>query len=637
MSINSLYNTTMRFSGIASGIDTETIIRNLMQIEQLKVDRLNQDKTRTEWLRDDYRSIYKLLKDFKDTRFDVLNNSTYMLSSNAYRTYKVTNSNEEYVSVSPRSGISAGTTTIEYIESLATSASLTSDDGVCAPISGRINLDEGIELKDKSISITLDGVTKTINFTNNYDNSEAGLGFLESNLQGLLNNAFGAGRVTANIDSEGKLELQAENSKLTVSGGTDSALGVLGLESGQSNRINLDTSLASAGLKIPLEAGETIEFKINGVSFSFGSDTTLRKMISDINSSKAGVKLSYSDLTDKFTLTADSTGAGKTIVIENDIGNFWASSIGLNKLEANGTDAVLSINGTRIVRSTNNFTIDGLNYSLKETYEGTKTAGGTAIKVSSEYDASAAVDKIKGFVEQYNKLIDTIHKKLSEEHFRDFAPLTEMQKEEMTEKEIELWEEKAKSGLLKGDRILEGITGQMRRALIDAVEGAGLTLSDIGIKTGNYMEKGKLLLDEAKLTDALQNRGDEVEKLFAAQSEISYSSNLTSAQRAQRYKQSGLMHRISDILNDYIRTTRDENGNKGILLERAGIVGDVSEFKNTLSEKIKRIDSRISDAVRLLQSKEESYWRKFTAMEKAIQQMNSQSAWLSQQLGGNNL
>ncbi|MGI6098072.1 MAG: flagellar filament capping protein FliD, partial [Dethiobacteria bacterium] len=272
-----------------------------------------------------------------------------------------------------------------------------------------------------------------------------------------------------------------------------------------------------------------------------------------------------------------------------------------------------------------------------ETYEGTKTAGGTAIKVSSEYDASAAVDKIKGFVEQYNKLIDTIHKKLSEEHFRDFAPLTEMQKEEMTEKEIELWEEKAKSGLLKGDRILEGITGQMRRALIDAVEGAGLTLSDIGIKTGNYMEKGKLLLDEAKLTDALQNRGDEGEKLFAAQSEISYSSNLTSAQRAQRYKQSGLMHRISDILNDYIRTTRDENGNKGILLERAGIVGDVSEFKNTLSEKIKRIDSRISDAVRLLQSKEESYWRKFTAMEKAIQQMNSQSAWLSQQLGGNNL
>jgi flagellar hook-associated protein 2 len=172
--------------------------------------------------------------------------------------------------------------------------------------------------------------------------------------------------------------------------------------------------------------------------------------------------------------------------------------------------------------------------------------------------------------------------------------------------------------------------------LIDAVEGAGLTLSAIGIKTGNYMEKGKLLIDEAKLTDALQNRGEEVEKLFAAQSGISYSPNLTSAQRSQRYKESGLMHRISDILNNYIRTTRDDNGHKGILLEKAGIIGDISEFKNTLSDKLKQIDSRIGDAIRLLQSKEESYWRKFTAMEKAIQQMNSQSSWLSQQLGGSN-
>ena len=150
------------------------------------------------------------------------------------------------------------------------------------------------------------------------------------------------------------------------------------------------------------------------------------------------------------------------------------------------------------------------------------------------------------------------------------------------------------------------------------------------------MDKGKLLLDENKLTDALQNQGDKVEKLFAAQSEISYTHSLTSTDRndrSRRYQESGLMSRVSDILDDYIRTARDEGGRKGILLVKAGITGDITEYQNTLNDEISRIDRSMEAAIRLMQSKEDTYWKQFTAMEKAIQQMNSQSSWLTQQTG----
>ena len=409
------------------------------------------------------------------------------------------------------------------------------------------------------------------------------------------------------------------------------ALETLGLTTGQSNRINLDESIANVKLNVPISFGTDgmVAFDINGVSFNFSSTTTLRQMMSDINNSEAGVRLTYNSITDSFKLTANTTGAGNTIVIANKEGSFFggSSSIGITELVANdGKDAKLSINGSVIYRSSNNFIIDGISFALKATYNSTE-----AIKINAEYDVSTAVEKIKGFVSQYNEIIETINGKLTEERFRDFLPLTEVQKGEMSDKEAEMWEGKARSGSLKGDRILERIVGEMRKALIDTVDVAGLSLSSIGIKTGNYMEKGKLLLDENKLTDALQNQGDKVEKLFAAQSEISYSPSLTSTQRSQRYREFGLMHRVSDILNDYIRTTRDNDGRKGILLEKAGITGDITEYQNTLNDEISRIDRSMDAAIRLMQSKEDTYWKQFTAMEKAIQQMNSQSSWLMQQ------
>jgi len=636
--MNSIYGntgTTLRIGGIASGLDTESIIRDLMRIEQLKVDRLYQQKTRTEWLRDDYRSIINILKDFKDTRFDVLKPDTYMLSSNAYRTYKVTSTNDAAVAVSARAGITAVTTTIQRIESLATAASLSSKSPVSSPLYGTGDIAGEMNFDGESLTLALDGVSKKLTFSKNYGPGEWDI--FASDLQQMLDEAFGAGRVqvsTVVSEEDVHLRLTAGNSTLEVRDGTGGAMDALGFTKGQSNRVNLDMSIGSLQFQTPLSFGTNgeIAFEINGVPFSFSSSATLREIMSKINSSEAGVQLTYSSLTDQFILTANETGAGQTIKIVNKEGNFFGegSVTHITELTAHGTDAHLWINNQEIYRSTNNFTIDGINYTLKATYDGTEP-----IVIKAEYDVTAAVEKIKGFVEQYNKVIEEINKKLSEEYFRDYPPLTEAQKDEMTEKEIELWEKKARSGLLRGDRLLEELVGKMRKALIDAVEGAGISLSAIGIKTGSYYEKGKLQLDEKILTEALLNHGEKIEKLFIAKSKIDYSPDLTSEQRAQRYQESGLMYRISDILNDYIRTTRNDAGKKGLLLEKAGIVNDVTEYKNALNEEISRIEKRIDAALALLQSKEDAYWRQFTALEKALQQMYSQSAWLMQQFGNN--
>ena len=111
------------------------------------------------------------------------------------------------------------------------------------------------------------------------------------------------------------------------------------------------------------------------------------------------------------------------------------------------------------------------------------------------------------------------------------------------------------------------------------------TLSSIGISTGDWRDGAKLFIDEEKLKKAINDNPDKIKDIFAKQSDISYSPDATAAERKQRYAESGVVDRIFDILQDNIRTTRNKNGKKGVLLEKAGIVGDLTEFQSTLVKK----------------------------------------------------
>src|SRR5690606_7993389 len=133
-------------------------------------------------------------------------------------------------------------------------------------------------------------------------------------------------------------------------------------------------------------------------------------------------------------------------------------------------------------------------------------------------DTTKTFDKIKVFIDKYNETIADIEKQLVEKRYPDFQPLSAEQKKDMTDNDIELWEEKSRSGLLRNDPILKSAIQELRRSFTNPVEGmpAGSInmLSQIGINTGTWSEGGKLFIDEDKLKKALTDKPDQVMALF---------------------------------------------------------------------------------------------------------------------------
>jgi flagellar hook-associated protein 2 len=112
-----------------------------------------------------------------------------------------------------------------------------------------------------------------------------------------------------------------------------------------------------------------------------------------------------------------------------------------------------------------------------------------------------------------------------------------------------------------------------------------------------------------------------------------YDRSLDNAERTTRYNEQGIVQRINDIIQDNTTTLRDENGRKGILLEQAGLIGDTSEFTNSIYKQMDDYKSQLGDLYDSLDRKEDAYYKQFTALETYIQRMNSQGDWLSAQLG----
>lgn len=426
------------------------------------------------------------------------------------------------------------------------------------------------------------------------------------------------------------------------------------------------------------------KFTVNGKEFSYDFSSTTdngtvigakNKTISDILddiSSKANVDISYSELTRKFTLTSNTTGADQIIVDTKDITdsefteNFLGTLFGEstisdasgtlsatdefgNPLKLQGKDAIVTItepNGAPITtyQSNNSFTIDGVSYTLNE-----KPA--SDITLTLVPNASSSLEKIKNFINKYNEIIDKINSKLIEKKQYDYLPLTDDQKESMKDADITKWEEKAKQGLIRGDSTLETALYNIRKAFFDSVKvtfsdpqmsSIGISLKDVGMSTSaDTTQRGKIIIDEEKLKNALQNDGDKVAKLFTkASSTVSYySRDLTNAERNQRYSEEGIFQRIKDVLEDNLSTMRNSKGLKGTLLEKAGIKGDYTEYHNFITDELDRQDKLITSLNKKLTDKENYYYLKFSKLETAMQQLNSQQSWFSQQIsamGGGN-
>ncbi|MGI6734262.1 MAG: flagellar filament capping protein FliD [Anaerovoracaceae bacterium] len=637
-SINSLSSLSAKtgIGGLVSGMNIDELVESLTIASRERILKQQQTVQKLQWKQTAYRSVIKALSEFQSSYLDLLS-STNFRSTSFFNTVKATSSSSA-VSVTTTSLATEGTITIDAITQLATSQKITSTQSASKALSGTLasetpgtltgsDIAQLLEsLEGKSISLTLDGKVKTLTFDSEFISSVNGEGgptaaTLANAFQTAVDKAFGVinpqDRVIHVAVTGDQLSFTADGSQLTVKavGGDEETLQALGLTNGQSNRISTRSSLGDVSFARELAEVDTFKFTINSVEFEFDKSETLESIIRKINSSNAGVTLSYSSISDTFTMVAKETGAGENIRIEETQGNLM-EALGLTPDSGAsvvyGKNALLTVNGKEIVRSSNDINIDGVNIQLHKTTE----ADADPITITLKNDSTALMEPIKKFVEDYNALVDLINGLTKEAVYSDYQPLSEEQKSEMTEKQIEQWEEKAKSGILRGDRILIGIASKLQTAMMGAAKSGGITLYEMGITSAGYQENGKLKIDENKLAEALRTRGNEIADLFTT-------------------AETGLAHRINDIIDSAIRKTGPEE-QRGSLVKMAGIEATTSDMRNSITQTIERTNKLIDAMKKRLTDEETRLWRKFTAMETAIQRLNVQSLMLMQFSGNNN-
>lgn len=364
--------------------------------------------------------------------------------------------------------------------------------------------------------------------------------------------------------------------------------------------------------------GETAEKTVN---ISVTSADTIDNVISKLNSSDLGVSAfkdkiwNGTEYVETIAFSSKATGAGGSIqAADSATADFMSGQLGFsldadNKITAykEGTNAKVTINGFEMEKLSNNFTVNGVTYSIKNT-----TAATGPVTTSVSTDVDGIYNQIKEFVDKYNEMVDSLNEKLKEEKYRDYTPLTSEQKEAMSDKEIELWEEKAKSGLLKNDTSISTGTNQMRTDFYSQVSADGKTyqLTEFGITTsGAYQMRGHLEINEDKLKAKIQEDPQSVAALF------------TSGSNSSAYSDKGIMKRIGDTLKSTVKSIEAKAGNSTMGTNDYSIGKNL----NTISTDITKMQDRLTTI-------ENRYYTKFSAMDSAIQKMNEQSSYLSQLL-----
>jgi len=598
--------------GLVSGLDIDSLVESLSAISQAKIDSQNQKVQKLQWKQAAYRTIISAMKEFQGSYLDIIS-KTYLGSSSTFNTTKATSSSEA-VSVSTSGSSYEGSFTINSITQLATAETIMSSSSVSAGLTGTVtaaSITSGISsLSGKSISLTLDGTVRTITFDDDFISS-VGTDGLTTALQNAVDDAFGVTGsddrvITVSTDGSGYLDFTATGSTLSI-GAVDkdtATIEALGFTDGQSNKLSTSTELGKLNLAADQGAVGTYKFTINGVNFEFASDTSLSKMISQINSSKAGVTISYSNITDKFTMTADNTGSGDNLVVSDTSGTLMAA-LGLTSVTGTvtaGKNAILYVDNQKIIRSSNNFTVNGVTVNLKET-------SSEAINVNMTADSSGLKDMITKFVDDYNTLIDTINTYITDKADSDYQPLTDAQKEDMTDEQIEKWEAKAKAGILNSDSTLRSIASKLQQVMYSRASSGGISLLNLGIASAGYDENGKLEINDDKLEEALSTNASEVMELFTS-------------------KDTGLAARMKDIFDGAISTS-GARGSRGSLVEIAGVEDTSSATQNSLYEQIQDTNDLIDTLEDRLTAEQKRLWNKFSAMESALSSLNSQSSMLS--------
>lgn len=619
-------SSVMRMSGLASGMDTQAMVDALMQAKRVPLDKMYQKKQLLEWKRDDYRDMNLLLKELDTYIFEGVFKQSNMVKKS------VSSSNSDVVSATA----SAGASEVNYSIGNVTLATAARKESANKISNSQIDT-------SKSIWSQKDTLLNKDQF--NWQQEE-----IKSSIT-----------VPKNGSIQFELSKYAVTDGDTISiGGTDLTIRTSSATPLKEDEVYIDTTTGKMKLGKALEPGKSydieytsnyIEFDVktydeNGKAqyqnFKFDGSTSLNNMFSTINKSTAGVNLFYDSGTDKVVAMRTETGNFNSVkdANGNEIGNeieflkvnrdadgkivrdetteekssFFQDVLGLGDDKAGtGTDAVFTINGLETTRKSNTFTINDVTFTLKKNTSSTDEATTISIKK----DTDSIMKTITDFVGKYNEIIGKINGELSEKTNSNYAPLTDAEKEALSETQIEKWETLARNGMLRRDSILTSALNSMRTDLYTEVKSNDVTntnpkynqLAEIGISTtSNFSDRGKLQIDEDKLRAAIEDDPEAVFQMFMADGES--------------YGEQGLARRMRETISNTMSSIEERAGNTFKTESSYTIGKQLLDYE----DQIDRFEDRLADW-------EEQYWSKFTAMETAMQKLNSQSNTLLSYLG----
>ncbi|MDF2535994.1 MAG: hypothetical protein K0R18_2153 [Bacillales bacterium] len=612
-SINSLIGATTsnRVSGLASGIDVDSIVAKLMTAESQPLLQMQQRLQQTEWQRDDYRSMNTLLSALQST-------TQTMKLQGSYLAKTATSSNSSLVTAT--AGVTAGnaTYTLSNIK-MATSAYNNSSGA----ITSKTDFDPSKSMWDLvSSGAFSNGLNWNVNEVNNETQTVSSDGTTFSLKHAYINNnsSLTTGTITVNTSSGSPTSFQVVTDPDEFK--TDGSSGAQVLLNRETGKLTFNQTLTTGStIMVPNYSYDMLDFSIattatdgtteNKKDFTFDPSASLNSMLTTISQSTVGVTAFYDASNKMVSMTRTDTGnlnvSGKEIRFTGDL---LTKTLGMNEAnEQDGTDASYKVNGLPATSTShsNTFTLGGVTFTLQD--NPLSTSDSATIRVNT--DSDTVYKSISDFVDKYNDTIKQINDKLSETRNRDYAPLTDAQKSSMSDSDITAWTTKAQSGMLSNDSILSSALSQMRTDLYSSVSGTSNSnmnqLAEIGITTSNdYLDHGKLIIsDPDKLKQAISENPQAVMEMFT---------NTGTDSNSQ-----GIMQRLNTTLKNTMAKIEDKAGNT-----------NMTSSQYSMGDSIDDMNDRI-DAFKLrLQSIQTRYYNQFDAMEAAINQANSQASYLSQ-------
>lgn len=270
-----------------------------------------------------------------------------------------------------------------------------------------------------------------------------------------------------------------------------------------------------------------------------------------------------------------------------------------------GEDAEIWLNGVQYTGSSSTFTINNL------TIEALATTGNDEISITTSTDTQGIYDKVKDFLTEYNNIINEMTKLYNASSSKGYEPLTDDEKDSMSDKEIEKWETKIKDSLLRNDSTLNGVMSAMTSAMSQAVEidGKKYSLSSFGIHTLGYLNAA----DNEQ--NAYHIDGDE--------DDTNTSGNADKLMKAISEDPDTIMQFMQKVATNLYTAIGDKM--KATSLSSSFTIYNDKQMTTQYSDYTKLIkewETKISD-------KEDYYYKKFSSMESALTKLNSTQSSLS--------